>query len=125
MIKGIFRASLALALYALLSVGSTMASQSNDLPSLEPNNETDLIDDDGFVAECLSEIFSKGQGNSEEGNIVNFLVTRSDKLGYVLRLDFQKEGQKQYANRIICWRSPNGDLRVMYANMVKPLTKPE
>jgi hypothetical protein len=125
MIKGMLGPSLILAVCALLSIGSAMASEFDDFPPLEPKNETRLIGDDGFVAECLSEIFSSNHIYREKGNIVNFLVTRSDKFGYVLRLDFQREAQKQFVNRIMCWQGPNHGLGVMTAIMVKPLDKRE
>ena len=72
------------------------------------------IDDPVFAAECVAEFMA---GSVYEGSALRDpQVTRSDKWGSILRMDYKLPGQTFGKHRVVYWRiSPNSQLWSFHA----------
>ena len=115
-----------LCLWLSLGVGMSAQGEELDIPSITPEGEKVLLEDSSFAADCLStwnDLITKSRwvlGTS--------LVTQSERWGEILRVDFKIPGEdlSPLVNRLICWRTPIGNLQLNVAigQSVPPLRKP-
>ena len=115
-------------LYLLLFLVVAMSAEGVelDIPSMAPEGENVLPENTTFAAECLlpwNDLITK------TGWVLGApLVTQSERWGEILRVDFKIPGEdlSPLVNRLICWRTPAGNLQLNVAigQKVPPLGKP-
>jgi hypothetical protein len=95
-------------------------AQRLETPSLEPDEEIALGDNDAFVRECLSLV--DNFGGWQLGRTV---LTRSERWGLVWRADFTISGAdlSPLLNRIVCWELPSLTIEVAIGQRLAPLPK--
>jgi hypothetical protein len=111
----------------LLSLGVTMSAQGEelDVPSIAPEGEKVLPENSSFAADCL---LPWNDLITQSGWMLGAsLVTQSERWGEILRVDFKIRGEdlSQLVNRLVCWRTPAGNLQLYVAvgQRVPPLDK--
>jgi hypothetical protein len=112
-------------LLAVLGQFASMNSNASGkpaIPLLTPEGEVRVLDEHGFIDECLSAIYPDVPSVSRH-RFRNFVISRSKKWGLVLRADFKQRdaAHPNVANRVICWRGPGTHLNVLTAIAVEPL----
>lgn len=81
----------------------------SDPPPTDAGRDEISIDDPAFVAECIAEFMFGGIYKGSE--LRDPKITRSDKWGSILRMDYKLPGQVVGKHRVIYWRiSPNARL---------------
>lgn len=103
-------------LISTLGVGSAKPIAMGDgqvFPPPSPVGESPALDELPTVASCKSMVSKLAVSKSWRLN--SQLVTKSDRWGVVLRVDFEmRVTAAPRVNRIICWRTPSGKHSLVY-----------